>query len=281
MKYGWLLALLALVGCVRGGPPATLHYVVGRPYQAGGVWFYPHEDFARDETGLATVYAGGHAAATADGERFDQSALAAGHPTLQLPALARLTNLENGRQILVRINDRGPADPARMMVITRRAALLLAVADPRAVRMRLQVLPDESRQMAASLHADGPALKVAAAPEAGVTTESLAPPPGTHQGAGAAPPAAIAVAAPRAGPAIAAVPLRLPEAVTQGPARPGQLEIDCGDFSQPAYADVLRARLAALGARATTSYDAPRDRAYMVRIGPLANVAAADAMLQR
>ena len=62
---------------------------------------------------------------------------------------------------------------------------------------------------------------------------------------------------------------------------PSNLAIDCGDFAQLQYAEVMRARLSQLGARTTTSYDAPRDRAYMVRIGPLPTVAAAEAMRRR
>nr|WP_283949543.1 SPOR domain-containing protein [Limobrevibacterium gyesilva] len=268
-------------GCAPRGPAPGLHYVVGNPYQAGGVWNYPREDFSLNETGLAAVY-GSHGPYTADGEAFDQMALAAAHPTLQLPALARLTNLENGRQVLVRINDRGPAKRGRMIEITRRTAQLLAATDPGAIRVRVQVLENESRRMAADLRPEGPQLNVATAPPGAVRTESLAPPTGVGQSArrqtGPAGPAPRVVAADAAVPA---VPLRLPEAVTQVYVVPGQLLIDCGGFSRPEYADVLRERLAALGARATTSYDAPRDRAFMVRIGPLPSVAAADAMLER
>jgi cell division protein FtsN len=57
--------------------------------------------------------------------------------------------------------------------------------------------------------------------------------------------------------------------------------IECGDFSRPEYAEILRARLARLGARTVTDYNAPRDRAYIVRIGPLTDVASADAILVR
>ena len=99
--------------------------MLGAPYQAGGVWYYPRESYEGQETGLATVYPSGHAELTADGEVFDQTALAAAHQTLQLPAIARLTNLENGRQVLVRINDRGPATPHRLIEVTRRTATLL------------------------------------------------------------------------------------------------------------------------------------------------------------
>jgi rare lipoprotein A len=272
--------LLLLAGCLRfGPPPASLHYVLGAPYQAGGVWYYPRESFDFDETGLAMVVQG-QGATTVDGEVYDPNALAASHPTLQLPALARVTNLENGRQVLVRINDRGLGTPTRLIGLTPRTAELLAAADPTAIRVRVQVLEAESRQMADELRPEGPHLAVATQPALGVQSENLASPAGISS----APVAKIA--APITQPVVAsappaAVPLRLPEAVTQGPAHPGRLLIDCGGFASPEPADLLRARLAALGAYATTDYYAPRDRAYMVRIGPLASVAAADAMLRR
>ena len=82
---------------------------------------------------------------------FDQTALAAAHPTIQLPAIARLTNLENGRQVIVRVNDRGSGDPRRLVEITRRTALLLGVPPGGVARVRLQVLPGESHAAADAL----------------------------------------------------------------------------------------------------------------------------------
>jgi rare lipoprotein A len=217
---------------------------------------------------------------TADGELFDQGALAAAHPTLQLPAIAEITNLENGRQVVVRINDRGPASLDRFIAITRRTAELLAASDPAAIRVRVRVLEGESRQAIANFVPEGAKIAVAAAPTGSVQTESLTPPAGATQSAGAHAPAATKPnAAP--GPPADAPPLRLPEAVTAVPVRPTVLLIDCGDFSRLEYAEALRVRLAQLGASTTTRYDAPRDRAFMVRIGPLPSVAAAEAMRRR
>jgi rare lipoprotein A len=288
-----LALLMAMTGCAANAPKPDLHYVLGKPYQAAGVWYYPREDFAYDETGLATVVADQHASAkwwistaakpprlTADGEVFDQGALAAAHPTLQLPAIARITNLENGRQVVVRINDRGPASPDRIVGVTHRTAELLAAADPSAIRVRLQVLEGESRQAVADLVPEGAKLAVAAAPAGSIETESLTPPPGTPEGSGAHAPEAPKPNA-SADPPTSAPPLRLPEVVTAVPVRPTTLAIDCGDFSQAQYAEMLRARIAQLGAQVTTRYDAPRDRAFMVRLGPVANVAAAETMRRR
>src|SRR3954470_2318156 len=71
-------------------------YKIGAPYRIGSVWYYPHEDFHFVETGIASWYGPGfHADHTANGEVFDQNQLTAAHRTLQLPCLARVTNLEN------------------------------------------------------------------------------------------------------------------------------------------------------------------------------------------
>ena len=125
------LALLT-VSCVPALKPDP-HYALGDPYKAGSHWYYPKESFDLEETGLASIARGDATRLTTDGEVFDQTALAAAHPTVQLPAIARLTNLENGREVTVRLNDRGSGDPRRLIEVTRRTALLLDIppgADP-------------------------------------------------------------------------------------------------------------------------------------------------------
>ena len=105
-----LLGLLP-AACNLQSPAPHPHYVLGAPYQAAGVWHYPRVSEDADGPASPRSIRPAIRALTADGEAFDQAALAASHRTLQLPAIARLTNLENGRQIDVRINDRGPANP--------------------------------------------------------------------------------------------------------------------------------------------------------------------------
>ncbi|MBC7798987.1 MAG: sporulation and cell division repeat protein, partial [Gemmatimonadaceae bacterium] len=126
MKAALLLLPLALAGCglfrKPVPPPAPEpRYVVGAAYQAGGAWFYPREEFRLDATGLAVILPD-RTGLTANGEARDGSAMAGAHDTLQLPAVARITNLETGLQVLVRINERGPASPGRLMGLTRRSA---------------------------------------------------------------------------------------------------------------------------------------------------------------
>ena len=124
-------------------------YKIGEPYKVGSVWYYPEENFTLVETGIASWYGPGfHADHTANGEVFDQNQLTAAHRTLQLPCLARVTNLENGNSVVVRINDRGPFLHGRIMDVSMRAAELLGFANKGTARVRLEVLEKESRILA-------------------------------------------------------------------------------------------------------------------------------------
>jgi rare lipoprotein A len=274
------LAVLSSCGLSPRSPTVGLHYQLGAPYQTGGVWRYPRESFDYDDTGIASVATRGRGL-TADGETFDQTALAAGDRTLQLPAIARITNLENGRSVVVRVNDRGPADPARLIEVTRRTAQLLAAANPAAFRVRVQVLPEQRRAVLADLPgAAPPLLAVARAQTGNVEAQTLAPPPGA---------ASIAGRRAAAGPHVVAsatavpvqVPLRMPERVTQGMAKPGVLAVDLADFDNARAASVMASRFVRLGPRVATSYYAPRDVAYMVRLGPFTTLPQAEAALHR
>jgi rare lipoprotein A len=101
-------------------------YKVGDPYQIGGQWFTPREDPGYDRRGIASFYAEDfHGRRTANGEIFDMWALSAAHPTLPLPSYVHVTNLENGRTLLLRVNDRGPYAHNRVIDLSRAAARYL------------------------------------------------------------------------------------------------------------------------------------------------------------
>jgi len=109
------------------GRPAWLEQErVGPPYQAGGQWYVPTPEPGYEATGTASWYGPQfHGQATASGEAFDQEALTAAHPTLPIPSLVQVTNLENGREIIVRVNDRGPFVGGRLIDLSRRSAEVL------------------------------------------------------------------------------------------------------------------------------------------------------------
>lgn len=111
----------------------------GPPYQIEGRWYVPAHEPNYDEVGVASWYGPGfHAKASATGEEFDQDAFTAAHPTLPLPSLVRVTNLENGRSMVVRLNDRGPFVDDRIIDLSRATAQALGVIDKGTAKVRVQ-----------------------------------------------------------------------------------------------------------------------------------------------
>jgi rare lipoprotein A len=111
-------------GGTAKAPPATGGVSkVGKPYQVGGIWYVPREQPGYDEVGVASWYGDQfHLKATANGELFDMNTISAAHTTLPLPSIVEVTNLENGRRIQVRVNDRGPFVGNRIIDLSREAA---------------------------------------------------------------------------------------------------------------------------------------------------------------
>src|SRR3984957_5305699 len=101
-------------------------YRVGKPYTVGGRVYVPEEDVNYREEGLASWYGDDfHGRLTANGEVFDMESLTAAHPTLPMPCYARVTNLANGKSLIVRVNDRGPYHGNRLIDVSNKAAELL------------------------------------------------------------------------------------------------------------------------------------------------------------
>lgn len=114
-------------------------YKVGKPYQVAGVWYVPKEDPTYNRVGTASWYgAQFHAKATANGEVFDMDALTAAHTTLPLPSLVEVTNLENGRKVIVRVNDRGPFVGDRIIDMSRAAARELGFESKGLAKVRVR-----------------------------------------------------------------------------------------------------------------------------------------------
>lgn len=122
-------------------PPNAGVYKIGQPYQVDNIWYYPREQPDYDETGIASWYGptfyGKH---TANGEMYDGSLLTAAHKTLPLPVNVRVTNLENGKSLVVRVNDRGPFARGRIIDLSKRAAELLDVVQTGTARVRVTYL---------------------------------------------------------------------------------------------------------------------------------------------
>lgn len=117
------------------------HYKVGQPYQVGGIWYVPREQPDYDETGIASWYGPGfHMKATANGETFDQALVSAAHTTLPLPSWVEVENLENGRKMQVRVNDRGPFVGGRIIDLSQEAARRLGFEQKGTAQVRVRYL---------------------------------------------------------------------------------------------------------------------------------------------
>ncbi len=123
-------------------------YKVGDPYSVSGVWYYPERDLEYDETGIASWYADPFTGRpTANGEIFDPTRVSAAHKTLPLPSVVRVTNLENGRSIAVRVNDRGPFVAGRIIDLSEEAARVLGFKNNGIAKVRVQILVEESLRL--------------------------------------------------------------------------------------------------------------------------------------
>jgi rare lipoprotein A len=116
-------------------------YKVGKPYKIAGEWYYPRENTKYDNIGTASWYGPKfQGRRTANGEIFDMNLLTAAHPTLPMPVMVQVTNLENGRSMKLRVNDRGPFKKNREIDLSRRAAEILGFKDKGTARVRVKYL---------------------------------------------------------------------------------------------------------------------------------------------
>jgi len=118
------------------------YYKTGSPYKVAGHWYYPLASAnGYSETGVASWYGRKfHGKSTANGERYDMHAMSAAHKTLPMPTMVRVTNLENGRSVIVRVNDRGPFVKNRLIDLSYAAATALGYTDAGTARVRVEAL---------------------------------------------------------------------------------------------------------------------------------------------
>ena len=276
-----LLLAFALTSCKQGAqaPAPQPHAMIGAPYRADGVWRYPRARPTYLARGLASVYPPGTRGLTADGEAYSPRAFAAAHPTLQLPVIARVTNLANGRQVVLRINDRGPADPGQILRVTPRAAAALGFARGALAEVRVRLLTAPTLALSASLGGSAAGVAASAAPVGAVTAVALPQP-----GAPASMPVAAATTAPAApaaaAPAAAAGAAERPGTIRQVPPAPGRLYVQAGAFGGVADADRLAARYIGLAPR-VVGIERHGRTLYAIRIGPFDRPADAEAVLRR
>jgi rare lipoprotein A len=128
-----------LVGPGEAVPKGGGSYRVGQPYVVGGRTYFPEDNPSYRAEGLASWYGEDfHGRQTANGEIFDMHGISAAHPTLPMPSYARVTNLANGRSLIVRVNDRGPYHANRVIDLSVKAARLLDFYGDGVARVRVE-----------------------------------------------------------------------------------------------------------------------------------------------
>lgn len=122
-------------------------YRVGKPYTVAGRVYTPEHNPNYRAEGMASWYGSDfHGRLTANGEVYDKEAISAAHPTMPLPSYARVTNLRNGRSIIVRVNDRGPYAKDRLIDLSSKAAELLHYKSVGLARVRVEYVGPASIQ---------------------------------------------------------------------------------------------------------------------------------------
>ncbi len=290
-----LLAVIVAACATRPAPPPEVDhtvsvpsaagiYKIGNPYQQDGVWYYPHEQPDYDETGIASWYgAEFHGQHTANGELFDSNALTAAHRTLPMPVNVRVTNLANGRSLIVRVNDRGPFARGRIIDVSARAADLLGFKLQGTARVRVTYMGRALLPGGQQIEETPPeiATAVPAAPTGKVDMGALNIVPG----ATVAPPVQVA-SMPEPMAATLPQPTRVEEPVTgqvtQVPVPAvTHLYVQAGAFSTQANASRLKAHLAAAGTVIISPISRNGQTLYRVRMGPFDDLTSADTALAR
>ena len=234
----------------RGGG----RYHLGDAYQVAGRWFTPREQPGYDKVGVASWYGPQfHRRQTSNGEWFDMNYLTAAHATLPLPSYAKVTNLQNGREVIVRINDRGPFVGDRIIDLSRQAATVLAFKEQGRAQVRVQYLgPAPLNDRGSQLMSLNERLRDGGS--ASVMTAALAAPEKRVNYA----------------PRLAATP-------SEGS---GAYFVQVGSFKDPDNAERTRAELAGSGPVVVTAVSGATGQLYRVRIGPLPDASKAQRALK-
>ncbi|MEQ8250153.1 MAG: septal ring lytic transglycosylase RlpA family protein [Oceanibaculum nanhaiense] len=276
------------------------YYKIGDPYEIRGVWYYPTVDYSYTETGIASWYGPGfHGKLTANGEIYDENDLTAAHRTLPMPSLVRVTNLENGRSLVVRVNDRGPFAHGRIIDLSRRSAQLLGIEQRGTAKVKVEILPAESQRLAeaakqgtliATADAQQPGASVGPAvrpsPVASVSAETLPPASSASGGVSRAPaPPPIAVINPATTQAGATQAARAPQSndgrIDTVPVEQTRIYIQAGAFSDHNNALRLSGALRRIAPSQISETRVDGQTFYRVRLGPVASVTDADAILEQ
>ncbi len=280
-----IVLCLVVVSCapkVIQAPPVTVGtYKVGKPYFIKGVRYVPREDPNYNKTGIASWYGKQfHGRKTANGEVYDMDALTAAHPTLPLPTKVRVTNLENGKSLVLRVNDRGPFANGRIIDVSRRSAQLLGFERQGTAKVRVEYMslaPRETFVASKPTTPESERRAVAARPTKEVQTASLEPPTGASAPALGRPSTTVSDADAKF------LPIVMPstESMVEKVAVPSTTDIfiQAGVFLDPLNANRMRTQLSSLGPVNVRADMIDEQQYYRVRLGPIISVKDADIKL--
>lgn len=270
------MLVLVLAACSGGARPPPVSqagvtgagapgYKVGDPYRVDGVWYHPAVNTTYDQTGIASWYGSKfHGKRTANGEIYDMNLLTAAHKTLPMPTNARVTNLENGRSIVLRINDRGPFVNGRVLDVSRAAADALGFRLQGTARVRVEVIHERpANQTFVAARAETSQAEQNAFGNAPVVDISMTPLPGSI---------AVQIST--------VLDNDWSAQITNIPFMPTDLYVQVGAFLFRDNAEQLRRRISAFGPAHISAVWVDNQQFFRVRIGPLDAVADADSALR-
>ena len=263
----------------EGAITANPVYKIGNPYQVGGVWYYPERDLAYDETGIGSWYGDEFAGRlTANGEIFDPDMVTAAHKTLPMPSVVRVTNLDNGKSLVVRINDRGPFVAGRIIDLSREAARLIGYRDQGIARVRVQVLAEQTLRLE-KLAKNGNFVEITGDVSAMPTVAAVEQPEVSMTATSSS---GKTVDSDVEDDNVSALELlarsRVGEVITVAPIET-QIWVQVGAFYAEANASNVLAKVEIVGAGQVSPVDVSGQTLHRVRIGPLSSVEAADRAL--
>jgi rare lipoprotein A len=250
-------------------------YKIGNPYEIKGIWYYPERNLNYDETGIASWYGNEFASKpTANGEIFDPSIVSAAHKTLPMPSAVRVINLENGRSLVVRINDRGPFIAGRIIDLSREAARLLGFKKQGIARVRVQILAEESLRLEREAKAGRfpslgqnnyakPEFTASAVPSVSLTAKGNK----------------VEKKKPSSVSALGLISSNRETGIIEMTPVDTDIFIQVGAFSEQGNAETVLSKIRDIGRAGISSFDDDGRLVYRVRIGPVTEIADADKFL--
>lgn len=275
-----LLSALGLAACsstpeyrkaaAKGGV-----YKVGNPYQIAGRWYYPKEDKYYNKVGIASWYGPTfHGKGTAIGEVYDMNELSAAHTTLPMPSYVRVTNLENGRFLILRINDRGPFVNDRIIDVSRRAAQLLGFEAKGTATVRVEAVTPLG---------ETPVQEASASPPPPMTSPDNpampATPPGRVEKAELAVASSDIIRKAEIADQTANEGRPVKAGTPAAPAPSQSVFVQVGSFAASENARRLSKSIRHIGASSVSAVNVQGRDFFRVRVGPFASMHEADAML--